>query len=139
VLFAVRRRRVKTILASPKPAADIRRVMPRPAVHGARPVSQQLLTALLVGSLLLLAVFSAGPLLHQLLHTDAQAASHECVINAFSDGKVTCADNAPPLAERGVSLNDGRMRPLLLPRARIVHRQAACRAPPPPAAVCVVG
>jgi len=114
-------------------------VKPRPAVHGARPVSQRLLTAVLVGLLLVLAALSAGPLLHQLLHTDAQAASHECVINAFSDGKVTCADNAPPVAVRGVSLNDGPMRPLLLLRARIEHRQAPSRAPPLAATVCVVG
>ncbi|MBI2928324.1 MAG: hypothetical protein HYY24_21860 [Verrucomicrobia bacterium] len=112
--------------------------MPRSAIHDARPASQRLLTALLVGSLLLLAVFSAGPLLHQLLHADAQAAGHECVINAFSDGKVTYADNTPPVAERGLSLNDGPTRPLLPPRAPIEHRQAASRAPPPAAAVCVV-
>ena len=113
--------------------------MPRPAVHGARPVSQRLLTAVLVGSLLLLAVFSSGPLLHQLLHTDAQAASHDCVISAFSDGKATCADNASPVAVRGVSLSHGPTCSPLPPRARIENRQAPSRAPPPPAAVCVVG
>ena len=109
--------------------------MPRPAVHGARPVSQQLLTALLAGLLLVLAVFSSGPLLHQLLHTDAQAASHECVLNTFASGKVTCADSAPPVAVRGASSSHSLVCSPLPLRTRLDHREAPSRAPPPPATV----
>ena len=49
------------------------------------------LAVLLIGLVLLLDVMAAAPRLHELVHHDADRASHQCAVTLFSHGKVEAA------------------------------------------------
>jgi len=87
-------------------------------------------TGLLVSLLLLLVVFSSGPLIHRLLHADALAAKHECVINTFAAGHVVSADAVTlVIVETPGSVGAG-LRSVPRPRQECDYRLAPTRGPP---------
>ncbi len=55
------------------------------------------LSGLLMNAVLLATLLSATPALHQLLHADALAPSHDCVVQSFQAGQVDGADPQPSL------------------------------------------
>ena len=56
-----------------------------------KPHSHALIAALLVALVLLLDAMMASPGLHELLHTDADKAGHECAVTMFIHGQVDSA------------------------------------------------
>jgi hypothetical protein len=49
---------------------------------------------LLAASILLLSALGTSPALHKLIHTDADAPDHSCVISLFANGQVSSAPAA---------------------------------------------
>jgi hypothetical protein len=85
---------------------------------------------LLAGLVLFLAAAGASPSLHKLIHSDAGAPDHSCVITTFSKGQVDAAPAAPILVAfvllfGGVGL---LAENFLLPSAD--YRFSSSRAPP---------
>ena len=55
------------------------------------------LSGLLTNVVLLATLLSATPALHQLVHQDALAPSHDCAVQSFQAGQVDTADSHPSL------------------------------------------
>ncbi|HUJ11854.1 MAG TPA: hypothetical protein VL171_17730 [Verrucomicrobiae bacterium] len=50
-----------------------------------------LLTALIVGTILLVDLMAASPALHEVIHRDAGEPDHHCVVTLFAHGQVNSA------------------------------------------------
>jgi hypothetical protein len=59
--------------------------------HHFRPHGKAFTAALLVAVVLLLDAMAACPALHELLHQDANASNHQCVVTLFAHGQVDSA------------------------------------------------
>ena len=56
------------------------------------------LSGLLVALVLLLNALAASPALHELIHKDADQASHSCVVTLFAHGQIDSASCEVPVA-----------------------------------------
>jgi len=88
--------------------------------------------SLLAVLVLLLSTLAASPALHNLVHADAGASDHQCVISLFANGQVSSAPAAQILI--GLALLFGGVALLA---ARLIfssadYRFSSSRAPPAP-------
>jgi hypothetical protein len=95
--------------------------------HGA---AKSALAGFLVFLLLGLAALAASPRLHELIHTDAGAPEHHCVVTLFAGGQIDSA-SAPVLVAVVVALFSALV---LLPDTFVLpsadYRYSSSRAPP---------
>jgi len=59
--------------------------------HHFKPQGRAFIAALLVAVVLLLDAMAACPSLHELMHQDANASHHQCVVTLFAHGQVDSA------------------------------------------------
>jgi hypothetical protein len=88
------------------------------------------LALLLTAAVLSLSLISSSPALHKLLHTDADAADHNCAVTLFTHGQITSAETATALVVLVVLFGGIALlsETLFLPLAN--YRFSASRAPP---------
>ena len=95
-------------------------------LKGARLALSGLLIAVVVG----LSALSSARFLHELVHPDADAPSHTCVIGTFASGHVESAGPVPVLPIPSPSSIPSVSLPSAAPLTEVDHRLGPSRAPP---------
>jgi hypothetical protein len=92
---------------------------------------------LLAGLVLILAVVSSSPVLHELLHCYALDANHECVIGAFTKGLVVPTALTALLFAVAPEFIRPALGPLPVVATRLDRRLDDTRAPPSFQFLCI--
>ncbi|MBM3882545.1 MAG: hypothetical protein FJ387_22950 [Verrucomicrobia bacterium] len=91
---------------------------------------KRILASSLAGLLLVLTAVSAGPGWHELLHADADAPAHACLLSSLTHGEIAVADSAVCFVTEGDDGQTATGEPHRRDHARVDWRQAPSRAPP---------
>jgi hypothetical protein len=88
------------------------------------------LAFVLAAFVLLLAALASSPTLHKLIHADAGAPDHECVISLFANGHVSSAPDAQILIGLALLFGGIALLAATLNFSKADYRFSSSRAPP---------